>query len=405
MESERRLPCLLRRFTLAPCFTLRMAGLYLHIPFCSQRCVYCDFYFVTTQKSHAGFVEAMCTELAHYAHTYGGQEPIETIYFGGGTPSLLSTEALYRLLDTIHQHYDTAGVQETTLEMNPEDVDLDYLRELRRLGFDRLSIGIQSFFPADLAFMNRSHTAEQAEAVVPLARRAGFDNFSVDLIFGLPDQPEEYWAANLQKAIRLEAPHLSTYSLTIEERTVLHKQVERGLVIPPEEEALAERYRFTMAYLRSQGYEHYEISSFARPGFRSRHNQRYWDHTNYLGFGPSAHSFWWRGLPAYRWANERNLRRYEALLAGRQLPLETRDALDLDDLANEYLMLRLRTSDGLDLAHFEQRYGVDLLFEKVDTLAWLESEGYIEPIRNHRVRLTDRGKLVCDTVTSQLILT
>lgn len=381
-----------------------MAGLYIHVPFCSQRCTYCDFYFVTTQKSHAGYLQALRAELEHYAHTHGKLEPVETIYFGGGTPSLLRLDELHLILDTIHQHFDTTNVRETTLELNPEDVDLDYLRGLRALGIGRLSIGIQSFFAADLAFMNRSHNEEQAENIIPLARKAGFENFSVDLIFGLPDQPEEYWAANLQKVIRHEAPHLSTYSLTIEERTVLHKQVQRGLVVPTDEDTLADRYRFTMDYLRASGYEHYEISSFARPGMQAVHNHRYWDHANYLGFGPSAHSFWWKGLPAYRWSNERNLRRYEALLGTRQLPLEAKEALDLDLLANEYIMLRLRTDDGIDLEHLDRRYGADLLFEKGDDLAWLEDRSLIHPVRNQRVRLTDEGKLLCNAVTERLLL-
>ena len=240
-----------------------MSALYLHIPFCTQRCVYCDFYFVTTEKTHGRFVEAMQAEIAHYAQTYAKQEPVETIYFGGGTPSLLTLEEINTLLDAIHRRFDTSAVRETTLEMNPEDVDLDYLRGLRALGVDRLSIGIQSFFEDDLRFMNRAHGVAEAEAIVPLARKAGFDNFSIDLIFGLPDQPPEYWAANLQKAVGLDVPHLSTYSLTVEEKTVLHKQIERGLVIPPDDDAVADQYQFTMDYLRAHGYDHYEISSFS----------------------------------------------------------------------------------------------------------------------------------------------
>jgi len=381
-----------------------LAGLYLHIPFCSQRCTYCDFYFVTTQKAHTPFVQALIAELEHYALTYGKAEPIETIYFGGGTPSLLHLDELTRILDTIHQHYDTSAIREVTLEINPDDATADYLTGLRVLGINRLSIGIQSFYDNDLRFMNRGHTAEQAAAVIPMARRAGFDNFSVDLIFGLPDQPEEYWAANLQKAIQQDVPHLSTYGLTIEARTVLHKQVERGLVTPLDDETSAERYQFTMDYLRENGYDHYEISSFARPGVRAQHNQIYWDHANYLGFGPSAHSLWWKGLPANRWANVRNLRRYEELIRQRQLPLDFKEDLDLFTLANEYILLRLRTSDGLDLDHLEKRYGVDLLFDRVDELANLELDALIEPIRNHRVKLTDRGKTVCDAVTELLLI-
>lgn len=380
-----------------------MAGLYLHIPFCTQRCVYCDFYFVTTQKTHAGFVAALCQELIHYAQDY--QEPLETIYFGGGTPSLLHPDDLQHILLTVEQHFDTAQVQEVTLELNPEDADLERLKVLRGLGIDRLSIGIQSFFQQELAFMNRSHSAEQAEAILPMAQQAGFENFSVDLIFGLPDQPLEYWGANLEKACRLGAPHLSTYALTIEERTPLHNQVKRGVVTPTPDEEITDRYRFTMDYLRSKGYEHYEVSSFARPGQRARHNQNYWTHTNYLGFGPSAHAFWWRGHNhADRWSNVRNIRRYEALLQQHHLPLDQRERLGLDTLTNEYIMLRLRTRDGLDLDHLNRRYGADLLEEKHEEVAWLETEGYVAPIRDNHLRLTDAGMAVCNTITAKLLL-
>lgn len=380
-----------------------MASIYLHIPFCTQRCVYCDFYFVTTQKTHGAFVEAMCNEIAFYASEYAAREPLETIYFGGGTPSLLQLDELGRLLQAVHAHFDTSDLRETTIEINPENADVDSLSSLRSIGFDRLSIGIQSFFPDDLEFMNRSHTPEQAESCVAHARKAGFDNFSADLIFGIPDQPEEYWFANVQKLIRLEVPHISTYSLTIEEKTPLYKMVERGLVQPTPEDELEERYRFTMQFLREHDYEHYEISSFAKPGARSQHNQMYWNHRNYLGFGPSAHSFWWKGLPAYRWFNERNLRRYEGLLRRHEVPIGGREAMSLDMLANEYILLRIRTSDGIDLVRLEKHYGVDLHFEKGDAIAWLESEGYIRE-DDHRLTLTDDGKLLCDSVTSKLLL-
>lgn len=379
-----------------------MAGLYLHIPFCRQRCIYCDFYFVTTQQHHPAFVDALAVELAHYAREYGTREAIETVYLGGGTPSRLDLESLYRLFDALHRHFDLSAVRETTLELNPEDGTPEYLRGLRRLGVDRLSIGVQSFFDDDLRFMNRSHTAAQGEAVLTEARAAGFDNFSVDLIFGLPEQPLEYWGANLEKAARLEAPHLSTYGLTVEPRTVLAKQVDRGLLPAPDDDVMAERYRLTMDFLGARGYEHYEISSFARPGFRAVHNAAYWEHANYLGFGPSAHSFWWQGLPARRWSNVRNLRRYEALLREGHLPVDTHDHLGLDALADEYVLLRLRTADGLCLDTLSTRYGVDLVAERGDALAVLEADGLLT-LRQGRVRLTDAGKLVCDAVTARLL--
>ncbi|MEX0821506.1 MAG: radical SAM family heme chaperone HemW [Rhodothermales bacterium] len=381
-----------------------MAGLYLHIPFCTQRCVYCDFYFTTTRRSHGSFVNALGTELEFYASHYADREPVETIYLGGGTPSLLSLEDLARILQTIHQHFDTDGVRETTLEMNPDDATPEYLDGLRSIGINRLSIGIQSFYPSDLEFMNRSHTPEQAEASLEYVAAAGFDTFSADLIFGIPDQPEEYWYANVQKLVRLGVPHISTYSLTVEERTPLYKMVERGLVHPAPDEELEARYRFTMEFLREHGYEHYEVSSFAKPNARSQHNQIYWNHSNYLGFGPSAHSFWWTGLPAERWFNEANLRRYEALLQQHNVPIGGKEAMSLDMLANEYILLRLRTSDGLDLDYLETKYGVDLLYEKEPALADLEDEGYIDAMGDRHVRLTDSGMLLCDAITTRLLL-
>jgi len=383
-----------------------MASLYVHIPFCRQRCTYCDFYFVTGQRLYSTFVESLCIEIEYYGQLYGKLEPITTLYFGGGTPSRLALEEVARILEALYRHFDLSDVEEVTFEVNPEDATLDYLRGLRHLGINRLSLGVQSFYEADLHFMNRAHTAEQAEAAIANAFRAGFENLNVDLIFGLPDQPLEYWMANLQKVADRAITHVSTYSLTIEPGTVLAKQVARGIVRPADEATYTACYDFAMDYLSARGYEHYEISNFARPGYRSRHNQAYWQHANYIGFGPSAHSFWWSALPepgAYRWANVRNLRRYEALLAQHHLPLEFREGLSYDQLAEEYLLLRLRTAEGLDLDYYAERYGVDLLSEKLDDLAALEAEGLIEPIRNGTLRLSRKGKHVCDAITARLL--
>ena len=382
-----------------------LAGLYLHIPFCKQRCTYCDFYFVTTRTSHVAFENALLTELEHYAPQFE-TETFDTVYLGGGTPSLLPESSLARIVGAVLDHYHIADDAEFTLEANPEDASLDYLRGVKSLGFNRLSIGVQSFFEEDLQFMNRSHSSGDAAAALEHAEPSGFDNISVDLIFGLPDQPAEHWAAGLQRIVEAGVPHISTYGLTVEERTVLHKQVERGLVQPLSDEEMSDRFLFTMEYLNEHGYEQYEISNFARPGYRSRHNQQYWNHVNYLGMGPSAHSFrraGRSGSSATRWSNVRNLRQYETLLGSHQLPLEGRQRLTLEDLASEHVMLRLRTSDGLDLRTLESEYGVDLLSEKIDELAWLESEGFIDPIRNSLVRLSLRGRQLCDSVTRKLL--
>jgi len=380
-----------------------LTGIYIHIPFCAQRCTYCDFYFVTTATSHAPFVEALCAEIRLRASAYASRDPVGTIYIGGGTPSLLHPEDLGRIIATLNDTFDCTHVQETTIEVNPEDVTPTSLAALRGLGIDRLSIGIQSFFEDDLRFMNRIHDAKQARSVVTSARDAGFDNVSIDLIFGLPEQPPEYWSANLEIAGSLDVPHISTYGLTIEDGTPLKNKVQRGLVEAVPEEDMSDQFRFTIDYLRERGYEHYEISSFAKPGHRAVHNHRYWSHANYLGFGPSAHSFWWGSLPASRWATIRNQRRYQALLTQHVAPVDEKEHVSIDALADEYIMLRLRTADGLDLEELESRYGVDLLTDRVDELADLETSGFIQPIRNHTVRLTDLGKTVCDSVTARLL--
>ncbi len=376
--------------------------LYLHIPFCTQRCVYCDFYFVTTRQGRDAFVASLCEEIRRYGELYGKDWPIDTIYFGGGTPSVLALDQLERILDAVHSHFDTSAVQETTLELNPEDGHPAYLKGLRTLGIDRLSIGIQSFAAADLTFMNRSHSPDEAVAIIPNARKAGFDNFSVDLIFGVPGQPPGIWADNLQRVIDLDVPHLSTYGLTLEPQTVLFKQVQRGLVTMTQDEHMVSQYHETIAVLQAAGYVHYETSSFARSGYRALHNQNYWTHANYLGFGPSAHAFWWEDTPR-RWANVRSVRKYQQALEAGRLPIGEEETLDPQTLANEYIMLRMRTSDGLDLHHLKTRYGLDLALHRGDTLTALGEAGHVV-LADDVLRLTDQGKSICDAVTTALMV-
>lgn len=380
-----------------------MAGLYFHIPYCTQRCVYCDFYFVTTRKVRTPFVQAIRNEIEVYATEYAGHEPISTLYFGGGTPSLLSPDELGNILSTVHECFDTSQLEEVTFEINPEDASLEYLRDIKDLGVDRLSIGIQSFFDDDLTFLGRCHDSKTAQSAIKNSEKAGFENRSIDLIFGLPDQTENQWAMNLELACEMDVPHISTYGLTIEEKTPLWKQVRLGNVIPVDQDTQSELFQMAMDTLQESDYEHYEISSFARPGHRSVHNHRYWSHVNYIGFGPSAHSFWWRGLPARRWSNVRNLNRYQAFLGDHVRPIDEQELLSLDELAREYIMLRLRTSEGLDLAVLEDRYGVDLLSLKLDELARFESSGFIRAIRNQKVILSDLGKSICNSVTQELL--
>ncbi len=342
--------------------------------------------------------------MQHYGHLYADKEPISTVYFGGGTPSRLSLEELNGILATVFSSFNVQDLKEVTLEANPEDLDGAYLRGLKELGVTRLSIGIQSFYDNDLQFMNRAHTATEAAGVTALVNEAGFDTFTADLIFGVPNQPMEYWAANLEKAVQQNIPHISAYSLTVEPATPLFKMIEKGVSPAVDDDASAACFRFTMDYLKKAGYEHYEVSSYALPGHRAVHNQAYWSHQNYLGFGPSAHSFWTDGRTSTRWANIRNINRYQALLEGRNPPVEFSETLEPETLANEHIMLRLRTSDGLNLSVLDEQYGFDLYDERVEDLAWLEGEALIEPIRNDKVVLTDDGMVLCDMVTSKLML-
>ena len=383
-----------------------MAGLYVHVPFCSQRCVYCDFYFVTTRRDEGTFARAIGEEAVMMGAQYGEATPLRTLYLGGGTPSLLTPDALASVIQSAHDAFDTSGLEEVSVEANPEDLagpeGAAWLRAARDLGVTRLSLGVQSFFDDDLRFMNRAHDADQAESGVEAAVRE-IGDVSVDLIFGVPDQPFEHWGANLQKAIRLGATHLSTYSLTVEDRTPLRKLVDLGRVVPEGDEALRDRYLFTHDFLGERGFEHYEVSSFARPGRRSRHNEGYWTHQDVIGLGPSAHSFVRETRSrAWRWSNVDHLGRWKALVLAGEPPLNAREQIGPDELADEAVLLGLRRLvDGLDLDRLERDYGVDLLVDKRAELAAFEAAGLIE-VDRRRVRLTIEGAAVADAVAVRL---
>ena len=383
-----------------------LAGLYVHVPFCSQRCVYCDFYITTTHRAEEPYVRALEAEAALLGAEFRDRAPLRTVYLGGGTPSLLSPAGLTRVLEAARTSFDASGLEEVTIEANPEDVagpeGRAWLRHARDLGVTRLSLGVQSFFDEDLAFMNRAHDAGQAAAGLEAAVDV-IGDVSVDLIFGVPDQPFEHWGANLERAVRLGATHLSTYSLTVEDRTPLRKMVDLGTVVPEGDEVLRERYLFTHDYLEGHGFEHYEVSSFARPGRRSRHNQGYWTHETAIGLGPSAHSFWRETRSrGWRWADIAHLGRWRDLALSGHQPLDWREQIGPDELADEAVLLGLRRlADGLDLDVLEADYGVDLLTDKRAELAALEGGGLIE-VTPAAVRLTIEGAAVADAVAVRL---
>ena len=369
-----------------------MATLYVHIPFRTAPRLYDEATTVIEGRVSSSYVESVSMEIAYLESRYGTAEPIESIYFGGGRPSLLTADDLRILRDRMNASFDIENAREVTLELNPLDATPSYLQALQTLGINRVSLETLSFQPDDLRTMQTPHGLEDIERAWEALEAAGFRHVSMDLAFGWDGQDELHWKANLERAVRLEVPHLSLVEWT------------GGEVLPPASEAfVADQYEFAMDYLSDRGYEQYEISHFALPGARSVHNERNWDHSNSLGVGAGAHSFWWDELPAFRWHNVGNRSRYEALLDQRHLPIAERRALDLPELALEYVLLQLRTGDGIDLDYLRSQYDLDLMAERSETITQLLEADYVERSDTHRICLTDRGRLVADAVAKRLL--
>ena len=315
---------------------------YIHIPFCHRKCTYCAFYSVATERGRQRYVDALCRELEMRACTW--ERAVRTVYFGGGTPSVLTLGQLGQIVETLRCCYDLSALEECTLESNPEDLTPEYLSGLRKLDFfNRISIGIQSFHDDELHLLNRRHSAAQARQAAVDAHSAGFENISVDLIYGLPGQSQERWHDNLREVEALPVQHLSAYALTVEDGTILARQIGQGRVSSPEEETAVSHYKMLTKWAQQQGFEQYEISNFCRPGFRSRHNSRYWNRTPYLGAGAAAHSF----DGEYRRWNVTDVEQYCSLLETGHVPHES-EQLTLRDAHNEYLMTSLRTVEGIE---------------------------------------------------------
>lgn len=328
-----------------------MAGLYIHVPFCAKRCIYCDFYSNTDMGYREPYLAALLKEL-ELRRPYLENEPVETIYFGGGTPSQLTAHDFGQIFDAIYRLFPVAGGAEITIEANPDDVDASFALMLRRMPFNRVSMGVQSFDPEDLRFLNRRHTREQAVRAVGVCKDAGIYNVSIDLMYGLPRQTEEKWSSNIREALRLDVPHISAYHLTYEENTPLFKLLEKGAVKAVDEDASVALFSTLICQLRDTGYLHYEISNFAREGYMSRHNSSYWTGKKYLGLGPSAHSYNGSG-------REWNVASLPAWLEGIRsgnLAVE-RETLTADMQYNEYIITGLRTMWGISLDEIGRRFG------------------------------------------------
>lgn len=366
-----------------------MAGIYLHIPFCKQACHYCNFHFSTSLRNHSELVAALGKEIV-LRKNYLQHQPINTIYFGGGTPSLLPAEALEFILSCIRQEhwYDTEA--EITLEANPDDITEENCRNWQQMGINRLSIGVQSFREEELRWMNRAHSAVQSLEGLKTARHF-FDNISIDLIYGLPHQTQTQWQTTIEQAISLGIPHLSCYALTVESKTLLEKKILTGQYTPVEPDIQSEHFLLLMDLLDNAGYRHYEISNFALPQKESRHNSAYWEGAHYLGIGPSAHSY--NGI-SRQW-NVSNNTQYIKALDKDQLPYEQEILTPVQQL-NEYIMTALRTDTGIDLSKIgDDRSRLLRIADRyVQTGHLMKNE--------HHIWLSKEGKLLADGIAAAL---
>jgi len=377
-----------------------MAGIYLHIPFCRQACHYCNFHFSTSLKGKNDFIPALLKEMDR-RKDYIGSSAIATVYLGGGTPSLLEPSQLKVILDRLREIYALQTDVEITMEANPDDMaDPATVRVWRESGVNRLSIGIQSFFEADLEWMNRAHNAVQAAECIRIAKGEGFDNLSIDLIYGGPTLPDSHWKMNVERAFAMHIPHLSCYALTVEPRTALDQliRVHKRQDVSPDDQA--RQFLMLMEWTAAAGYEHYEISNFALPGHRSRHNSAYWQGETYLGLGPSAHSF--NGV-SREW-NIANNALYMAAYGGAteqgSVAIIEKEILTPVQQLNEYIMISLRTMEGSDLPYIAGRFGTEAARELARRAQRYAQQGQM--VVSERLVLTRDGKLLADGIAADL---
>lgn len=374
-----------------------MSGLYIHIPFCNQACHYCDFHFSTTQTYKKKMVEALSLEMG-LNENYLSNKTLNSIYFGGGTPTTLSTDQFANLLGTVYNYFNPAKEIEITVEANPDDLTLEYLTELKNLGVNRLSIGIQSFNESFLKFLNRNHDSEKAKKSIEWARVAGFDNISIDLIYGIPSDNHSIFKKDLQSAIDLNTEHLSAYCLTIEEKTAFGKWVKSGKLKPSTDDFSAYQFEMLINKTEKYGLEQYEISNFCRNEAYSKHNSSYWKGCHYLGIGPGAHSY--NGIS--RQFNISNNPLYLKSITNGSIPF-TREKLSNLEKANDYILTTLRTKWGCSIKFLEDELKIDptLLIKEVKKA---EMSGLIV-LEQDLIKLTKKGKLFADEITANLLLT
>lgn len=371
-------------------------GIYVHVPFCKQACHYCDFHFSTSLKKKGELVNMLCREIVLRKEELPEGE-IQTIYFGGGTPSLLSSEELKQIFDTIYSNYPIAEDAEVTLEANPDDLSREKLKVLYNSPINRLSIGVQSFFEEDLKLMNRAHNATEALECIKMANEY-FDNISIDLIYGIPDMSEERWKKNIQIALDLELSHFSCYALTVEPQTALQKFIEKGIIKPVDDDAAKAHFEILTKTLIEAGFVHYEFSNYGKPGYFSRNNTAYWLGRPYLGIGPSAHSY---DGESRKW-NVSNNTLYIKSLQKNEIPMQE-EKLSLADKYNEYVMTRLRTMWGISLKEVEEKFGLRFKSYLFDQAKEHIKEGLLK-LEEEKLHVTEKGKFLSDGIAADLFL-
>lgn len=373
-----------------------MAGIYIHIPFCKTRCIYCDFYSTTRSELKERYIRTLCQELRMRKDYLKGAS-IETIYFGGGTPSQLAEEDFRQVFETIGEVYGMDTAEEITLEANPDDMTEEYVAMLRSLSFNRISMGVQTFDDTTLKLLNRRHNAAQAIEAVGRCRQAGFSNISIDLIYGLPGETDERWKHDLEQAVSLNVEHISAYHLTYEEGTHIYDMLKNHRIREVDEESSVRFFSTLIDTLGKAGYEHYEISNFAKPGRYSRHNTSYWEGVPYLGCGPSAHSF----NSSTRESNVPSLEKYMRSIEEGNRTFET-EYRDIATCYNECIMISMRTMWGLPMKYVESKFGVELWQYCMDMADPYLKTGKLE-MRDNHLHLTREGIFVSDSIISDLM--
>jgi len=376
---------------------LKESALYIHIPFCDHKCIYCDFYSIITSDNISSFLQSLKKEIKYYAENYSSNRIITSIFFGGGTPSLMQPEYLEEIISSIAENYTVSTEAEITMETNPGTVDKDKLQKFRSSGINRISIGVQSFNDDELKFLTRVHNSNTAVETLHIASEVGFENISLDLIFNLPKQSKQMWLRNLKQAIQLPIKHISTYSLTLERGTILNKMVLDGKVTLQDNDHDADLYETTIDFLTQNGFYQYEVSNFAKPGYECRHNNAYWQYKDYLGLGTSAHSF----VDGKRWWNYSSLKRYISEIDTNGYAVANYEALSAEEFHNEYVMLALRSS-GIKLNKYKNTFGDNWLKKNYSYLEKLENENFIF-LNDSNIKLTKKGYTVCDEILQNIL--